>query len=316
MLNKKYDFLHYFRLRLALILLVLPLLYLQAYSPGDREEVYAKSIDAIGLITDKSGSVASGFFVNENTFITNFHVSSELDLSTAKIEMKDDRIFHVKKILREYWKQDLAIIETEESSSSSLLLDADKAAAIDDIVYSLGNPTNENMDISYYKMTKGAIKTIDIDDWYYDETQKETAKHMALIIQHTAIIKPGNSGGPLLNSKGEVVGINTFFYDDSLNYAVHVDELIKCLNKNDIAFNKQVVKKNTETTTRKNKKKESFSEKMDRYMGDKKDVVLFFALGSFTYIFFVIFLILVISILVIASNKQSSNYNRHYIAPR
>jgi len=37
-------------------------------------EVYKKTVAAIGLITDRTGAVASGFFVNPKTFITNHHV--------------------------------------------------------------------------------------------------------------------------------------------------------------------------------------------------------------------------------------------------
>ncbi len=264
----------------------------------------------MGLITDKSGSTASGFFINENTFITNYHVSSDLDIKTAKIEMKDDRVFTVKKILREYSRQDLAIITTNENSTDFLELNADKGSKEDDIVYSIGNPVDDLNDISYFKMTKGAIKRVDIDDWYYDNNEKESNRHSAFIIQHTAIIHPGNSGGPLINTKGEVVGINTFFYDDSLNYAVHVDELVKCLRKNDIAFNKTVEKTNKDITKRKDKNVKGYREKIDKFFEDANNVILVTFVMIFGYGFFVIFLISGISFIVIINNKKK-RFNTH-----
>src|SRR5260221_10871706 len=71
----------------ALLLFFLLFPALNAVSDSESEEIYKKDIGAVGLITDKSGSTASGFFINENTFITNYHVSNELDIKTAKIEM-------------------------------------------------------------------------------------------------------------------------------------------------------------------------------------------------------------------------------------
>lgn len=293
---------------LLLFFLLIPAL--NAVSDSESEEIYKKDIGAVGLITDKSGSTASGFFINENTFITNYHVSSDLDVKTAKIEMKNDQIFTVKKVLREYERQDLAIITTNESSDEFLELNADKGSKVDEIVYSIGNPTNDWNDISYFKMTKGAIKRIDIDDWYYDNNEKESNRHSAFIIQHTAIIKPGNSGGPLVNSTGLVVGVNTFFYDDSLNYAVHVDELIKCLRKNDIAFNKTVEKTNKEVTTHKEKTVKGYREKIDKFFEDTNNVILVSFVMIFGYGFFVIFLISGISFVVIINNKKK-RFNNH-----
>ena len=48
-------------------------------------------------------------------------------------------------------------------------------------------------------------------------------------IQHDAAISPGNSGGPLLNKYGEVIGINTWTLEDSqnLNFAVSSSVLLE-----------------------------------------------------------------------------------------
>jgi S1-C subfamily serine protease len=293
---------HIFRFYL-LIFLFLSVPAATVFSDDESETIYKRDINSIGLITDKSGSVASGFFVNENTFITNYHVSSELDIRTAKIEMKDDRIYKVKKILREYSKQDLAIIITEESSDNFLELNTGKSIREDDIVYSVGNPTDDWNDVDYFKMTKGAIKRIDVDDWFYDNKDKESNRHSAFVIQHTAIIKPGNSGGPLLSADGKVVGVNTFFYDDSLNYAVHVDELIKCLKKNDIAYNK-VMEKTTKEITQKDKHERNSKEKIEKFFENSQNVFIVIVIGFFGYGFFVIFLIASISFVVILNNKK------------
>ncbi len=201
---------------------------------ADKSDVYNKCISSVGLITDNSGSVASGFFINKNTFITNAHVTEDIDLSTASIKMKDGRRFHVSQIIGEYKKMDLSILETKETSDYFLPLALDRDIREGDNVFSLGNPTDGDFHISYYKMTTGEISQVYKDTWNYGDNYD----HRALVIKHTAIIHEGNSGGPLVTESGEVAGVNAFFYDssDELNYAIHTDELIGILKANGIQY--------------------------------------------------------------------------------
>lgn len=58
-------------------------------------------------------------------------------------------------------------------------------------------------------------------------------------IQHTADIAHGNSGGPLVNERGEVIGVNTFTMSDgtsSINYAIDVSEVKRFLKQNKVAW--------------------------------------------------------------------------------
>lgn len=96
----------------------------------------------------------------------------------------------------------------------------------DDAFAALGYPGNQATDWPKYNMdditiTKGGIKKADringIDVYMLD-----------LAITH------GNSGGPLVNSKGEVVGINTFGLNDD-NYAIAIDELLKVIDTDRIS---------------------------------------------------------------------------------
>lgn len=56
------------------------------------------------------------------------------------------------------------------------------------------------------------------------------------VYQISADIYPGNSGGPFVNSKGEVLGINTYTINNTLKYAVVIDELIPMLNSNGVPY--------------------------------------------------------------------------------
>ncbi|MBE2227323.1 MAG: trypsin-like peptidase domain-containing protein [Ignavibacteria bacterium] len=291
--------------RLALVVLLLS----GVTFTQDKTEVYRNTVASVGLITDRTGAVASGFFVNSKIFITNHHVTEDLDLRSAKIEMKDDRVFKVKRIVKEIKLNDLSIVEISSECDDVLPLADESGIRYYDDVYSLGNPTDEDMNVDYFHITKGRIKKIDDDSWFYDGDENYT--HEAYVIQHTAMIRPGNSGGPLLNSRGEVVGINTFFYGDSLNYAIHVNELKSILDDNNIAYNKSVGEK---IFTKKEKRSRTIGERIEFVLFERQFEIIeiysyvFISLGAlyFAFIFFGIIMIIV----YITAFKPVSNRNR------
>jgi hypothetical protein len=276
-------------------------------------EVYEKTIASIGLITDRTGAVASGFFINPKIFVTNHHVTDDLDLKTAKIEMKDDRKFKIKKIIDEHKVNDLAIIEITTECSDVLEIAENERISRNDEVYSIGNPTDEDMNVDYFHLTKGRIRKIDDDNWYYDNDREYI--HESLVIQHTAMIRPGNSGGPLLNSDGRVIGVNTFFYSDSLNYAIHIDELIEMLDENQIDYNKATFKEKKFSLNK--KKKKNIIERVEYAFQRQEEIflrydIIFISLVAFYYAF-VFFVLLMITVYLVAvrSSKPRQVISSH-----
>ncbi|MBL8016612.1 MAG: trypsin-like peptidase domain-containing protein [Ignavibacteria bacterium] len=268
-------------------------------------EVYKKTIASIGMITDRTGAVASGFFVNPKMFVTNHHVTEDLDVKSAKIEMKDDRVYRVKRIVKEFKLCDLAIVEIKDECEDVIELADGVSISRNDEVFSIGNPTDEDMNVDYFHLTKGRINKIDDDSWFYDQDENYT--HEAYVIQHTAMIRPGNSGGPLLNRSGQVVGVNTFFYSDSLNYAIHVTELITILDDNNIAYNKSVSEKKI---TKNEKRRFTVAERFERVFEKQGEIIgeysyVFVSLGAlyFAFIFFGIIMIIVY-VIAVKSTKR------------
>lgn len=295
------------RNKFKLLILLFLLLGSTSYAQ-DQTAVYKKTIASIGLITDKTGAVASGFFINSNTFVTNHHVTEDLDLRSAKIEMKDDRVFKVKKIVKEIKICDLAIIEITGTCNDILELANDTRIAKNQEVYSIGNPTDEDMNVDYFHLTKGRIRKLDDDSWFYDGDENYT--HEAYVIQHTAMIRPGNSGGPLLNKDGQVIGINTFFYSDSLNYAIHIKELVDILEAADIAYNKTDFRE--KTLTKKERRTRSIGEKLEFVFSRQTEIVkeytvIFITLGSLYYAF-VFFGIIILTVYLLAFRKKPVRY--------
>lgn len=119
--------------------------------------------------------------------------------------------------------RDIAILklpQATEKREAMVLCPMDKVDP-DDAFAALGYPGNQETDWPKYNkdditITKGGIKKADringLDVYMLD-----------LTITH------GNSGGPLVNSEGEVVGINTFGLNDD-NYAIAIDELLNVID--------------------------------------------------------------------------------------
>lgn len=304
----------YFVKRKSIKLYIIPLfaffLLLQfqffIYCTGYIQTDFEAPVNSVGFISDYTGAVASGFFINKNTFVTNYHVTSSLDIESAVIEMKDGTTFRVDKIIKEYGNIDLAFLKTAEDSPHSLLIEIGKIPHVNDAVYSIGNPTNSKNRVDYFKITGGKIKKILNDTWYYDN--EKDIMHEGLVIQHTAVIKPGSSGGPLVNIDGKVIGINTFFYDDSLNYAVHADELVSILQKNNISFNEVRDKKDMKQV----KKVRSVKDKFYRVMREQELILrnyyLLFISGILLYYMLITLIVMtILTYLIIKRNKRYIN---------
>ena len=156
-----------------------------------------------------SKSSGSGFFIDsEGTIVTNFHV---IDLAQAiTVEMDNGASYPVTEIVDFSNLYDLAILKIDVKDHPYLEL-AEKDARTGEQVYAVGSALGTLTGsftggmVSSTKRTYGEIDCIQMD----------------------AAISPGNSGGPLVNVYGEVVGINTASYTsgENLNLAIKVSEL-------------------------------------------------------------------------------------------
>ena len=156
-----------------------------------------------------SKGTGSGFFIDsEGTIVTNFHV---IDLAQAiSVEMDNGASYPVTEIVDFSNLYDLAILKIDVKDHPYLEL-AEKDARTGEQVYAVGSAlgtltgTFTGGMVSSTKRTYGEIDCIQMD----------------------AAISPGNSGGPLVNVYGEVVGINTASYTrgENLNLAIKVSEL-------------------------------------------------------------------------------------------
>ena len=156
-----------------------------------------------------SKSSGSGFFIDsEGTIVTNFHV---IDLAQAiSVEMDNGASYPVTEIVDFSNLYDLAILKIDVKDHPYLEL-AEKDARTGEQVYAVGSALGTLTG----SFTGGYVSSPDRKYGVID------------CIQMDAAISPGNSGGPLVNVYGEVVGINTASYTsgENLNLAIKVSEL-------------------------------------------------------------------------------------------
>ncbi|MEW6327205.1 MAG: DegQ family serine endoprotease [Thermodesulfobacteriota bacterium] len=142
----------------------------------------------------KQRSLGSGIIIDKDGYIiTNNHVIEHAD--QIKVRLADEREFSAEIIGRDP-KTDLALIKIDSFRDlPSVTLGDSDVLSIGDWVITIGNPFGLN-----HTVTAGIVsaKGRVIGAGPYDD-----------FIQTDASINPGNSGGPLLNVRGEVVGINT-----------------------------------------------------------------------------------------------------------
>lgn len=142
----------------------------------------------------KQKSLGSGFIIDREGYIlTNNHVVEKA--SSIKVKLSDEKEYDAK-IIGKDSKTDIALIKISVNHDlpSATFGDSD-LLEVGDWVVAIGNPFGlEHTVTAGIVSAKGRV----IGAGPYDD-----------FIQTDASINPGNSGGPLLNLKGEVVGINT-----------------------------------------------------------------------------------------------------------
>ncbi|WP_296646544.1 serine protease HtrA [Romboutsia sp. 13368] len=157
------------------------------------------STDNIFAIPTQSEGVGTGVIVDSKGYIlTNSHVVSDGQAADVKVLFNDGSTTQGK-VLWNDAKLDLAIVKVDKTGLTAAELGDSDKVRVGDIAIAIGNPLGLEFQKS---VTQGIISGLDRSI----QTEKET---MTGLMQTDASINPGNSGGPLLNEKGQVVGINS-----------------------------------------------------------------------------------------------------------
>jgi len=151
----------------------------------------------------------SGFIVsNDGYILTNNHVVADADKVT--VTLFDRRVFENAKIVGRDPTTDVAVIKIDAKNLPVLSLGDDANARVGQWVLAIGNPLGLN-----FTVTAGIVSAKGRDQSALLRNQYAITDY----IQTDAAINPGNSGGPLLNIRGDVIGINSAIASGTGYYA-------------------------------------------------------------------------------------------------
>ena len=156
-------------------------------------------------------NIGSGFIISKDgLIITNKHVVSDSQ-ADYKVITNNEKEYEVKKIYRDPLN-DLAIIKIDDNGLKPLKLGDSSKLKLGQLAIAIGTPLGEFTNTITSGIISGLGRGITAGSPFEGFVEK-----LDNVIQTDAAISAGNSGGPLLNSKGQVIGINTAIAGEAEN---------------------------------------------------------------------------------------------------
>lgn len=196
-------------------------------------QIYAQNVQSVVAISAKvtqnilgqvtqTASAGSGFVLSQNGFIvTNYHV---VENATAITVITHDNMQYAAQMIGGDSSNDIAVLKIEAQNLVPVKLGSSDDLIVGDQVVAIGNPLGELTST----LTVGYISARD--------RGINTDGSVINMLQTDAAINSGNSGGPLFNMKGEVVGITTAKYSgtttsgatiEGIGFAIPMDDVLK-----------------------------------------------------------------------------------------
>lgn len=188
-------------------------------TPG---QVYARNVKSVVAVSaTDTGNGGSGFIISENGYIvSNYHVVG--GASRVTITTNDEQQYDAKVVGYDA-ANDVAVLKVEATGLQAAVIGSSDDLIVGDQVVAIGHPLgNETatLTVGYVSAKDQAIST---------------DGSIINMLQTDAAINSGNSGGPLFNMKGEVVGITTAKYSgtttsgasiESIGFAIPIDDVV------------------------------------------------------------------------------------------
>lgn len=173
----------------------------------------------------------SGFVVTENGYVvTNYHVIKDAYNGGYKVSVLlyngESYPAEIVGFREEY---DLAVLKIDATGLSAATLGDSDSLLVGDTVYAIGNPLGE----LNFSMTTGSVSAKDRSITTIDQATKQSTTNV--MFQIDAAVNEGNSGGPVYNDRGEVVGIVTAKYADDgvegLGFAIPIGDVVDIIDQ-------------------------------------------------------------------------------------
>ena len=147
--------------------------------------------------------IGSGFFVRDGVIATNMHVIKGASRGHARLP-GDETKYDIAGTLGSDSARDLVLLSVENMKAPPLKIGDSSKAVVGDEVYAAGNP--QGLEGTFSSGIVSGVRTVGEDH----------------LLQITAPISPGSSGGPVVNSGGEVIGVSVATLEEgqNLNFAI------------------------------------------------------------------------------------------------
>ena len=238
---------------------------------GVATNIYKNNAKAVVYIGNrKENGMGTGSIINKDgQIITNWHVVGNAKKVYIWLLPKNlEKISDERELLQEpnflgtvinrNKRKDLALIKVEGLPKDIKIIKFGKTKnlPVGSTVYAIGHPSGEA-----WTFSSGMVTQIRQNyKWNY-----ENSSHSANVIQHEVPTNPGNSGGPLLNEKGLMVGVNSFVRVNSqlINFSVAIEEVEEFLKEEIKEDKPDYIKKKKKPSwiTKKCKKKSKYLQK-------------------------------------------------------
>ena len=172
----------------------------------------ARSVVMIGVFDKNGGFVGSGSgiaFSRKGYILTNLHVLNDGNLYAVRLE-NDEDVYPVMRVVKYHTVLDLAVIQIQKELAPLRIYDGRKELVRGQKVVAIGSPMGFMNSVSDGIIS--GFRKVDNQDF----------------IQHTAAVSDGSCGGALLNTYGEIIGINTAHVrmGENMNLAVSYKQIL------------------------------------------------------------------------------------------
>jgi S1-C subfamily serine protease len=193
----------------------------------DGPQVYEHTVPSVVEITvlkrSGHGAQGSGVIVKSNGFIvTNYHVIA--DAVSARVQLHNGDIYDTVEIAETDERKDLAVLKIKASDLPSVSLAPFDTIKVGSTLYALGSPRGLEGSLS-----QGVVSSIrPISDF-------DSSLSGFRVIQFTAPVSPGSSGGPLVDEFGRLVGVvsSSLTGSQNINLGIpvkYIDDLLESFN--------------------------------------------------------------------------------------
>ena len=177
--------------------------------------------------TSKGAVSGSGFIISEDGYIlTNNHVIEDAVSGGYDVQvLMQDGTSYIATVVGYEADNDVAVLKIDAAGLSAAVIGDSDGMLVGEKVYAVGNPLGE----LEYTMTDGMVSALDREISSQDSKTGQTKT--INMFQISAAINSGNSGGPVYNARGEVIGIATAKYSDTgvegLGFAIPINDAVR-----------------------------------------------------------------------------------------